>query len=166
MADKDLILKEKVAHSGIFDFSAFYSYAHSWFYEEGYGVVEDKYSEKIAGNKKNLYIEWTVTKKLTDYFKIEYKLKYYIDNLTDVEVEIDGEKKSMNKGNVMVEMKGYLVKDYESKWEVSPIHRFLRDVYNKYVIPGRINDLSGKTIGDLQTFKDELKAFLELSGKR
>jgi len=166
MADKDLIIKEKIAHSGVFDFSAFYSFAHGWFYDEGYGVVEAKYSEKISGNKKNMFIEWNVEKKLNDYFKFQYNLKFYIDDLTDVDVEIDGEKKSMNKGKILVEIKGYLIKDYDSKWDVNPVYKFMRDIYNKFVVPTTIDNLENKLIGDLQTFKDELKAFLELSGKR
>lgn len=166
MADKDLVIKEKIAHSGIWDFAALYSYAHSWFVEEGYGVVEEKYSEKVSGNKKNIYIEWSCKKEISDYFNIEFKLKFFINGLSDVEVEIDGEKKEMNKGNVLIEIKGILTKDPKSKWDTTPLYKFMRDVYNKYVIPARVDALENKTIGDVQTFKDELKAFLELSGKR
>ena len=166
MADKDLLIKEKVSHAGIFDFSAFYEYAHSWFKEEGYGVVEEKYSETVSGNAKKLFIEWTSTKKISDYFKIEFKIKFYIDNLTDVEVEIDKEKKKMNKGKVTVEIKGALIKDPESKWDVNPVYQFFRGVYNKFIIPGRVDALEEKVRADVKVFKDELKAFLELSGKR
>jgi hypothetical protein len=42
----------------------------------------------------------------------------------------------------------------------------MKDVYNKYVIPGRILNMRMRVEDDVRTFKDELKAFLELSGKR
>lgn len=166
MADKDQVLKEKIGHSGIFDFGAFYKYAHDWFDDEGYGVVEEKYTEKVGGSGRNIFIEWTATKTITDYFKLELKLKFYIDNLTDVEVEIDGEKKKMNKGVINIEIKGTLIKDATNKWEASAWWQLLRNTYNKYIIPARVESLEFKVIADVQTFKDEVKAFLELSGKR
>lgn len=166
MADKDLIIKEKVSNSGIFDFSGFYKYAHDWLEDENYGVIEDKYSEKVAGNARNLYIEWTAVKSFSDYFKIEIKIKFYIDNLTDVEVEIDGQKKKANKGVVTVELKGTVIKDPSSKWDTAPYLQFMRNLYNKYVIPARVESMDEKTMADVKTLKDELKAFLELSGKR
>ncbi|MAG38252.1 hypothetical protein CMI45_02615, partial [Candidatus Pacearchaeota archaeon] len=113
MAERDMLLKEKVDHTGIFDFKGFYRFAHTWFKDEGYGVDEGKYSEKLSGNSKNLTIEWKATKQLSDYFKIEHIIRFTIENLTDVEVEVDGEKKQMNKGKVEMEIKANLVSDPE-----------------------------------------------------
>ena len=101
MAEKDLVLKEKVEHSGLFAFPGLYSYVHSWLKDENYGINEDKYSEKVSGNKRDLLIEWKASKRLSDYFKIEIAVKYEISEMTEVEAEIDGEKKKMNK--VMVQ---------------------------------------------------------------
>ncbi len=166
MADKDLVIRERLDHNGVFDFAAFYSFAHNWFREEGYIVTEDRYNESVTGNTRNITIEWKATKKITDYFKIEHALKMEIKNLTDVEVEIDGKKKKMNKGNISLDHKGSLIKDAESKWESSALNKFMRDVYNKYVIPGRIDAMESKVSSDTKAFKEEAKAFLELTGRR
>ncbi len=161
-----MIIREKVDHSGIFDFGAFYNYAHSWFRDEEYGVDEEKYSEKISANKRDILIEWKAVKRISDYFSIEMKLKFEIKNLTDVEVEIDGTKKKMNKGDISVDIRGTLVKDPEGKWETSPYARFLRDTYNKYIIPSRVMESKLKTSSEVKTIKEEMKAFLELTGRR
>lgn len=166
MADKDLVIRERLDHTGVFDFAAFYSFAHNWFREEGYTVTEDRYNESVSGNTRNIMIEWKATIKITDYFKIEHALKIEIKNLTDVEVEIDGKKKKMNKGNISLDHKGSLIKDVESKWESSSFNKFMRDVYNKYVIPGRIDEMERRVKSDTTTFKEEAKAFLELTGRR
>lgn len=166
MAERDLIIRERVDHSGIFDFKAFYNYAHSWFKEEGYGVVEDKYSEKVSGNARDIVITWIISKKLSNYFKVEMKVEFEISGLTDVEVEIDGQKKKMNRGKVKGDIKAALTKDPDSKWDVNALYRFMRDIYNKYVIPGRIESMQDHVREDVITFKEELKAFLELSGRR
>lgn len=166
MSDKEQILKEKLSHSGIFNFSEFYKYAHDWLEDEGYGVLEDKYSEKIAGNTRNIYIRWVALKTFSDYFRIEIEMKFYIDNLSDVEIEVDEEKKRSNKGVLTIEFKGSLIKDPASRWDVTPFYQFMRNVYNKYIIPARVESMEEKTMADVKILKDELKSFLELSGKR
>src|SRR3989344_900134 len=161
MADKDRLTKEKVEHSGLIDFKAFYSFAHSWLEEEGYDVEEEKYSETVAGNSRNISIKWKATKTISDYFKNEMKVEFEVKELVDVEVEIDGKKKKMNKGKVSVDIKGDLVKDPESKWDVTPFYRFLRDLYGKYIIPGRTSSMEGALVGNVIALKEEIKSFLE-----
>jgi len=167
MAEKDILLKEKLDHTGIFDFAAFYGFAHIWWKDHLYdGVVEEKYSEKVSGSTKDIFIEWKATKRLSDYFKIEQAIKFVISNLTDVEVEIEGKRKKMNKGKIAVEIQGRIIRDPDSKWDRTPLMRFLREVYNKYVIPGRVESIEIKIITDTKSWKDDLKAYLELTGKR
>jgi hypothetical protein len=166
MAEKDLVLKEKVEHAGVFDFPALYILAHTLFKEDGYGVNEDKYSEKVSGNKRDIEIEWKAMKDISDYFKEEYKLKFEIKELTEVEVEIDGQKKKMNKGKLSIEIVGALIRDKDNKWETTSFNRFARDVYNKYVIPSRVEDRRDHVRTVTHMFLEEIKKFLDLSGKR
>jgi hypothetical protein len=150
----------------LFKFSDFYSFAHAWFKGELIGVDEEKYAEKVSGNKREISIEWKGTKELSDYFKTEYKIKFEIKDLVEVEVEIDGTKEKMNQGKIEVEIKGVLVRDHKSKWDTSAFSRFMRDVYNKYVIPSRVEDMKSIVSNNVRNFKEQLKMFLNLSGKR
>jgi hypothetical protein len=167
MVEKDQIIKEKLDHSGIFNFSELYSYMHVWLKDNLYGVNEEKYGEKVSGSARDINLEWKATRYISDYFKIEHTIKIDVTGLTDVEVEIDGKKKRMNKGKIAMEIKGVLVKDPKNNWdETKPIYKFLREMYDKYLIPSRIFAMEQKIEGDVRSFKDEVKAFLELSGKR
>jgi hypothetical protein len=167
MAVKDLLIKEKVEYSGLFNFSGLYKFMHGWLTnEQGYGVVEDKYNEKVTGPAKDIGIEWTASKGMGDYFKVELKIDIRANGLTDVEVEIDGVKKKMQKGNVSIDMKGALIKDPGSKWESKPLDKFLRGWYDKFIIPQQTDGMEGKARGDVKGLKEEVKSFLELSAKR
>jgi hypothetical protein len=166
MAEREETLKEKLESSCMFDFPAMYQFAHTWLKGKEYAVDEEKYAEKVGSNSRDITIEWKATKLLSDYFKIEHKIKFEIDKLSDVEVEIDGVKKKMNKGKVTMEIKTALVRDWNSKWEPNPTTKFLRDVYNKYVIPSRVDAMIDRSKNDAKDFKEELKSFLELYGKR
>lgn len=166
MTEKDTLIKEKLKFSGLTDFEQAYKFAYEWLKREDLGVVEDTYTEKVKSSGKELEIEWTAAKKLTDYFKATLKFKWRVLGMSDVEVEIDGRKKKMNKiADLSIEMKGVLEKDYSNKWEGSAFNKFIKDVYNKYVIPQRTSEKE-KTVRELiQDFKEEMKAFLELTGR-
>jgi hypothetical protein len=66
----------------------------------------------------------------------------------------------MNKGKVSIDFKGTLVTDHESKWESSPTNRFLRDVYNKFIIPSRISNMKDRLSGDVRSLKEDIKSSL------
>src|SRR3989344_9222627 len=117
MAEKNILIKEVLEHVGIFSFSDFYEYAYKWFKGEDYGVIEEKYAEKVSGSARDYTVEWKATKDLSDYFKIEISMKVEIKNATEVEVEMDGVKRKMNKGFMRMELKGTLIRDPSSKWD-------------------------------------------------
>lgn len=167
MVEKDTIVKEKLKYAGLLDLEQVYKFAYEWLRKEDMTTVEDLYSEKIKSSGKELEIKWISSKKLTDYFKETFKMKWRILGMTDVEVEIEGRKKKMNKVvELSIEIEGILEKDYSSKWEGSAFNKFLKEVYNKYVIPQR-TDKKEDTVRDFaQSFKEEMKAFLELSGRK
>jgi hypothetical protein len=166
MADKDVIISEKVQNVGIFNFKDMYAYAFSWFQEEEYGLVEEKYKEKVAGDTREIEIVWNAEKKISDYFKIQIKIEYLLVQLKDIEVEIDGKKSKTNKGELEMKIKGVLIKDPNSSWDASPLTVFLRDIYSKYVVPGRIEAMEDKVFEDVQDLRDQMKEFFELSSSR
>lgn len=167
MAEKDVVLKEKVRYVGYGDFKNSYSYSFDWLKQEGYTVVEEQYTEKVKGNAKDVEIVWKATKAITDYFKIEIDIKWRIFGMEDVEVEVDGKKKKMNKFvELGIEIKGTLVKDYQSQWSKSPTTKFFKELYNKFVIPGRTLQMKEAVEKIVQDFKEEMKAILELTGKK
>ena len=167
MAEKDVILKEKVKYAGYGKFSDSYSYAFDWIKQEGYTVVEEQYTEKVKGSSKDIDIVWKATKKITDYFRIELDLKWKVLGMEDVEVEVDGKKKKMNKFvEIGLEIKGNLVKDYQNQWNKSATTKFFKEIYNKFVIPSRTEKMKDEVEKIVQDFKEEIKAVLELTGKK
>ena len=129
-------------------------------------MTEEKYNEKVSGNSKDVAVEWKCKKQISDYFVVEVAVKFEARGLTDVEVEIDGKKRKTNKGVIVTEIKGALIKDPSSTWEAKPSYLFLRELYNKYIVPGRIDTMEDKTKDDVRGFKEHLKHFLESTGRR
>jgi len=122
--------------------------------------------EKLTGDSKKMEINWTGTKKLTDYFKLEANISFKVSGLTKVEINQNGAKVQTNKGRVEVSIQGILIRDYQGKFEKSAFQKFLRGIYEKWVIPSRIEEYEGKIILSLDEFLSQTKAFLDLEGKR
>ncbi|MFA5070892.1 MAG: hypothetical protein WC511_00805 [Candidatus Pacearchaeota archaeon] len=167
MAEKDKLFSSKIKYNGVFNFGEFYKFCFEWLRDEtGLDMVEEKYAEKLSGDSKNVDVEWSGTRKMTDYFKMEVKIVFRIIGLTSIELSNGNQKIKTNKGSVEVSVKGNLVKDYQSKFEKSAIQKFLRGVYEKTVIPSRVNEYEGKVMGDCDEFLAQAKAYLDLEGKK
>jgi len=167
MAEKDQVFSSKVKSTGIFLFKDFYKFCYDWLTEEGgFDVAEEKYSEKIIGNSKDIDIEWVGTKKVTDYFKFEVKVVFQVIGLTDVEVNQNEVKVRTNKGTVSIKITGNLIKDYDGKWEKSPFLKMSREVYEKYIIKSKVDALANKLAGNCDEFLSQTKAWLALEGRK
>jgi hypothetical protein len=167
MVEKDVIFSSKIKYNGVFSFADFYKFCYDWLEQEtGLEISEDKYSEKLQGDAKEMDIEWTGTRKVTDYFKFEVKVKFKILNLTKVEIVRDTAKIKTNKGSVEVSTKGVLARDYKGKFEISAFRKFLRGLYEKWIITSRIDQFEEKLITSCDEFLSQAKAYLDLEGKR
>src|SRR3989304_8241100 len=167
MPEKETIFSSKIKYTGIFSFKELYKFCYDWLIDEtGLDIVEDKYNEKLIGDSKEIEVEWTGTKELTDYFKFETKVKFIMENMTKTEINRDGVKVSMNKGAAKVEIKGNLIRDYNGKFETTAFKKFLRSIYEKWVIPARIEHYEDNIISKCDEFLSQAKAYLDLEGKK
>jgi len=166
MPEKDILFKTKVKHKGIFDFAELYRILHEWLIDQGYDLNEKKYKEVVgARGTRELEIEWEALRKVSDYFRYLLEVKWHPIEMTDVEVEIEGVKKKMNKGQFEIEVKSTLIKDYEDRWASKPIIKFLRGLYDRYIIKDKIEQYETRLIGEMDEFVGQAKSFLALTGK-
>jgi len=167
MAEKDKIFSSNIKYGGVFSFSDFYQFCYDWLKEEtGLDISEDKYTEILKGNLKDIDVKWTGVKKVTDYFKFEIGVEFQIRGLTEVEIEQGGAKVKTNQGKVKVIVTGTLIRDYDGKFEKDAIRKFLRSIYEKWIITSRINQLEEDLFGDCDGFLGQAKAYLALEGKK
>ena len=166
MAEKETVYSSTIKYNGIFSFKDFYKFCYEWLTEEiGLDIMEDKYEEKISGDRKEIAVEWTGERKLTDYFKFDGKIGFMI-NIREAEIVKEGVKIRTNEGSCKVSIKGIIVRDYQGKFETSAFNKFLRSIYEKWVITSRIEEIKGKIAGDCDEFLSQTKAYLDLEGKR
>jgi len=162
MAQKKQVIKEKFKHTGYWKYKEVYDMLYHWFKEHNYNVKEDLYNEKIIASGKEVIINWKGEKKITDYFKFQIKADWHILHMKDVEVEVEGKKVKTNNGEVEIIFKGELIKDYEKRWEDKPMWKFLRGVYERYIVRATVDEYEDDLEDDVREIIGDLKAFLKL----
>ncbi len=166
MSEKDTIFSGKIKQAGLFNFKDFYSFVYEWLEEDGYFVVEKQYSEKIAGDSKDIEIRWEARKKVSDYFRFTIKIDWRILGMKSVEAQKGDKKIKTNTGILEIKFTGVLERDHEGQWETNAFMKFLRGVYDRYIIRSRIEDYEGKLYDETQEIVDQCKAFLVLETKK
>jgi len=170
MVEKDSLFKGKVRHVGTFDFKETYRVMFEWLIGEGYDIDEKYYKEIITGSGPNGPIKevdvwWEATKKISEYNKFFMTIRFHPLAMTSVEVEINGVKQKMNKGDFTIEFSSTLLKDYEDSWN-SPFLKNLRRLYENTLVRERTEQYEGKLITELQQLQEYVKSFLELTGRK
>jgi hypothetical protein len=162
MAQKKLIYKEKLTQVGYWDYNEVYIMLYNWLKDHGYSLTEGFYKEKLSGGGKEILIKWEAGKKVTDYFKYVIELDWHILGMKDAEVEIDGKKVKTNKGELEIVFKGTIIRDYESRWEDKPFHKFLRGTYENYIIRTTIDEYEDDLEDATKELISDIKAFLRI----
>ena len=166
MSEKDKIQYSKIKHRGFFDFKELYNFLYAILSDWEYNVDEMTYSEKARGaDAKEIEINWEAARKVSDYYKFVITADWRILNMKEVEVVRDGKKVKTNNGEVEIKVAGYLVRDYEEKWSGTPFLKFIRGIYDKYIMRKTAEDYEGKIEEETVEFCDQLKAFLVLEGE-
>jgi hypothetical protein len=165
MAQKSNVLKEKLKQKGYFNFADLYNFCFDWLKDEGYSVAETEYTEKLSSFGKEIMIKWEAKKKVTDYYRNSIQVEWHILGMKDAEVERDGKKESTNKGEIKISVGADLETDYEEKWEAKPFWKFMRGVYDKYIIRTTTDEYEDRLSGQGEEYVKDIKAFLQISGR-
>jgi hypothetical protein len=164
MSEKDKICEGKVKHDGIFDYKDVYRFLYTWLTDFEYIMEERNYTEKIKPEGKEVEIHWIGKRKISDYFRFILKIDWLILGMTNVEIMKDNIKVKANKGVLEIKVTGFLEKDWENRWENTAYMRFLRGIYDKFIIRGRIETYEDKLAEEMDEFVSQMKAFLALEG--
>ncbi len=166
MSEKDLIHKGRIKHRGLFDFKDVYEFIYDYLADDNYDIFERKYTEKVKGSSKDVEIKWEASKEVSDYFRFVIVIEWIILGMKSVEVTREGKKIKIDSGSIEIKFKSFLVKDYESRWENHPFWKFLRGLYDRYIIRTRIEQYEEKLLAEIMEFSSQIKSFLAIETKQ
>ena len=164
MGESSTVFSQTIKKKGHWNFSGLYEFCLGWFKDHNLSVAEDEYTEKDSGSKE-IQIKWTAKKKVSDYFRNKMIVKWHVQNLSDAEVTRGSKKEKTNKGDLKLVVKAMLESDYEGRWEDSNFNKFLRGIYDKFIIRTTADEYEDRLESLAGDFVSDVKAYLELSGK-
>jgi len=156
----DLLKEQKIKWEGIIDFGELYKYMKLWLEDNGYANernLEQRYIERIKGDKKQYEIFWHGTKDKSEFFKYNIDVAILVLGLADVEVEQNGIKRKMQKASYEFKISSYI--ESTPLWDnLKGLHR----IYYNLIIRKRIDDYLRELYGKSTGFHSYIKEFLGL----
>ena len=164
MPQRDIVVPGvKVKDKSIFSLEELYKAIIRWLEFHRYTFQEQEYREEdLGGGKKHLELKWYAEKKIDDYIKFVIEVNFLILGLEKLEAEVRGVREVTNKGELEMNFKAYLLKDYDKKWERTAFMRFLRETYDKKLIKTRLETYEGELYEETYKLMDEVRAFLNM----
>jgi len=162
MAEIDKICDGKIKHDGIFDFKEIYNFLYKWLKDSNYDVEEKSYTEKVKAEGKEIEVNWVARRTISDYFRFQIKILIRVTGMINVETMKEGVKVKMNKGLLDIGVTSYLEKDYEHRWEALALLKFMRGIYDKFIIKSRVEQYEEKIAEETDEMIAQTKAFLAL----
>ena len=165
MGDKHKIIAKKFTYEGLFDFKDMFRIMDVWQRDKFY----DKFEKRIEqytnpDGTKHMEYEFTPWKKVTDYFKFTLKIEVWGINIKDVQVTVNGKKKTVQQGRVDFKFTGYLVQDYQDVWtsEKKPIQEFIREIWDRYVTVYTTNKYEKMMVDHVNDLANTIQAYLNM----
>ena len=165
MPKEDSIIRDaKIKYKGIFDFKLLYKNLRDWLMAEGYSDPceggEKKYCEKIKPAGKQIEVVWKSSKsEEVGYFNLKLDVNFFINALNEVEVERDGKKIKLDNCEIEMAFSSSLERNASKIWDENGL---MFKIYEKYIIPYKIEQFKIELYKDTNNLMDEVKNFFNI----
>jgi hypothetical protein len=122
----------KLEHQGVFDVKEMFNMFTRWMKEVPYEKGGDYVSEQNTSHGKCIeyfYYPWL---KVSDNLRAFLKIRLLLYDVVKVDIIVDGKKRKMDYGKVILYLDGYLEYDYEYRWQYRPLFLFIRSAFIKF----------------------------------
>ncbi len=157
-----LISNYVINHNGILDFDGFFAAIPEWLEKHNYSAIEKKHSEKTTATGKYMESNWLGEREVTDYIIFRITLEIWLRDLVDVAVEIDGQAVKKQKARLQLVFSCEFEKNYQHQFsnDEGTLSHFFMKMYDRYVIPDKLDAFESKVIVETVDFINHLKRFL------
>lgn len=163
MAEKRFIIQgKKVAYAGLIDVQGLYKQIKGFMDRYGYAPNETDNKEEVYEDGKQIMLVLKGAKKLSDFAKIEWKVKLNFYKIQEMTVEKDGVKLRLHKGKTDVKSDMILVTDYDGSFEQTAFQYFMRVIIDKYIFKSYLSRAGGVAKKDYVNFEGKVKDFLNM----
>jgi hypothetical protein len=122
----DIFFNQSLRYKGIFDLPELYRIIHSWLVSKGFEVHESKYkSIVLPGGAKERSFDWFAFKKGNEFVMVHMMIHFQFQDIQQIEVVENGEKKMLNKGLMFIRVAQELDQDWSERFAYSKLHKVI-----------------------------------------
>jgi len=156
------IFSNRVVQEGPFDINMIYKKLKEWFENHHYEYSETENTTNLKPKGANLKIKMKGERLVTEYYKFTININFQILDTEKVKIK----DKVLDYGNLEAREEVILELDYKKKFDKSKFGKFIRFVYNNYIIKQQIlSEYCGKAYGEgmslFETLKDAIGLYTE-----
>lgn len=123
----------QLRYHGLFDFDGFYSAVIDWAKNYGYLWHEKSYKHKVPSPRgAEQEWDWQMSTNVNEYVRFVIEIEIHSWDLLEVEVEVEGKKKILNNGRMLIKIEGAVELDWQKKFTGSKFRQKLGEWYIKY----------------------------------
>ncbi|MBD3354922.1 hypothetical protein GF361_02975 [Candidatus Woesearchaeota archaeon] len=129
------IEKHRIRYKGLFDFDGLYNLIVQWMKARRYWFHETSYKHKVplpTGAEQE--ISFIGTKDVTEFYEHHITIDFHIWDMTEVEMEVKGVKKTLTNARMEIIISGALNVDQQKRFDQSTLWQNVRDFFLKYII--------------------------------
>lgn len=159
MAEIDYVIPAlKVSQEAIFEFDELYKMLKKWFSDHNYDFFEREYLDTREEGSVSNSIKWEAERKVDEYTKFHIEVRLKCDNVKQV---IKKDRKAV-KGILVIKFECFLEKDYEDNWEKNFMLKFMRAVYDNFLLRGKFDKYAEDLREETYDIFNQTKSFLRL----
>ena len=164
MGEKELVADgESITYDGIFKPKDLVAYMRKISKDMGYDLAEKSHNETVGENGKTIEIKYESSKNATDYIKKKFELKVKFDSIKEKIVEEKKQKVRYQTGKITLTIDASVNTDYEDRWgEKKPAFYLFRQFFEKYVYSSYGKKIKAELRDEVNRFKDEMSAYMNL----
>ncbi len=156
--DFPAVKRWQIQHHSYVDIYGLLKSIPAWFNRMGYFFYEKGLAEKDIGSGDQIESDWFAKKDVTGYFQYSLELSLIIKDLRKVILE-NGEE--IYWARILIIINGTLKRDYNEQYGGKWINKFLRELYERYIIMDSIKQNIGKIIVECNDLKSTLQESLK-----
>ncbi|MFW5977551.1 MAG: hypothetical protein ACOCQQ_03500 [Candidatus Nanoarchaeia archaeon] len=159
---KTILWKKAISYEGYVSVQGIYRVARDWLKEHRFDPYEEKHTEQVFKDGKEIVIEMKGEKDLSDYAQIKWKSKFTYGKLQEKTVEKDGKKIRMHEGKVKIVTDVFLATDHQDSLENNAFMFFMRTVLDRFVFKSYIKKAEHRVRRDYLEYQNHLKSYLNM----
>lgn len=163
MAERTLVVDHlKLRYEGLFSVAELFNLIGTFFVESGWGWQEPLNQEEVTPDGKQVYIIMEPDKSVSDFYKMQMRIKIIGTDLHEMEVEHDQQKLLLDHGVLHITFDGYLLADRKNKYQKKPWRWFLGLVFSKYFFYDHEKKFENWLEEEVATLHDAIKKYLNM----